>query len=92
MTDFEKVQAELRAGIDGTQDGALSRLQFWHDHCSPENIEALLDALDAAERERDKARSEALEEAARVADEAGDSVDGADIAEAIRALIKETGE
>jgi hypothetical protein len=38
--------------------------------CSPDNIRALLDALDAAERERDEARAKALEEARAIVDHA----------------------
>jgi hypothetical protein len=69
MTDLTKFRAELRAGLDGVLPGSwgafativsaarnVSPNAVHIARCSPENIRAILDALDTAERERDEAR------------------------------------
>jgi hypothetical protein len=51
MTDLTKLRAELRAEVDCAKEWQAFLM------VRPENIRALLDALDAAERERDEARA-----------------------------------
>ncbi len=69
MTDVTQIRAELRAGLDGVPPDSwrafagivsvarnVSPNAIHIARCSPENIRALLEALDDAERERDEAR------------------------------------